>query len=105
MIQFLWCYKKSLKNIENFNIRNISYWTYHPKTYGQIGRIHNYNKVGLIASCKLVLGLWRKLFFVTFLNVGYAFHCEVVKATVGIGEAPFDLEENWGSYVFWEWIV
>jgi hypothetical protein len=49
-----------------------------------------------IASCKLVLGLWRKLFFVAFLNVGYVFHCVVVKATFGIGDGPFDLEEKLG---------
>jgi hypothetical protein len=94
-----------LRNIEKFNIKNTIIGDYHPKTYGRIGRIHNSNMASSIASCKLVLGLWRKLSFVTFLSVGYAFHCVVVKATLGIGDAPFDLEENWGSCIFWEWII
>jgi hypothetical protein len=40
------------------------------------------------------LGLWKKSSFVTFLNASYEFGCVVVKVAFGIGDAPFDLEEN-----------
>jgi hypothetical protein len=41
-----------------------------------VERVHNSDMASSIASCKLVLVLWRKLFFVTFLNVAYVFHCD-----------------------------
>lgn len=42
-------------------------------------------------------GLWKKSFFATSFNISYSFGCVVVKVAFGIGDAPFDLEENWGE--------
>jgi hypothetical protein len=39
----------------------------------------------------------EKFSFAIFLNASYAFDCVVVKVAFGIGDAPFNLEENWGE--------
>ncbi len=39
----------------------------------------------------------EELFFANFLNASYVFDCVVVKVAFGIGDAPFNLEENWGE--------
>jgi len=86
-----------LKNIKNSNKGNRVIGDHYPKVDG---RIEGYRTLARQIKLHLVdwfLGLWRKLSFVTFLNVSYAFDYVVVKEALGIGDAPFDLKKFWGD--------
>jgi len=51
----------------------------------------------LTCKLKITFCAFGGFSFANSLNASYVFDCVVVKIAFGIGDAPFDLEENWGE--------